>query len=159
MGIENLKIVSGGQTGVDRAALDFALHFNIPCGGFCPKGRKAEDGPIPSDYPLQEMDSECYSLRTKKNIELADATVLFKTNKQFDRGSLLTRRHCIKMNKPLYIYRLNQQNSLQNENFNNWINENSINILNVAGNRESETPGIYQLTYQALRDFYLNYWV
>lgn len=66
---DHIRIISGGQTGADRAALDFALHLGISCGGYCPKGRKAEDGPIPDIYPLKELDSTSYSDRTKRNIK------------------------------------------------------------------------------------------
>ena len=68
-----MKIISGGQTGVDRAALDVALELHIECGGFCPKGRKSEDGIIPEKYPLIETATEEYSERTELNVKEADA--------------------------------------------------------------------------------------
>jgi hypothetical protein len=73
---QGFKIISGGQTGVDRAALDAALALNIPCGGWCPKGRKAEDGPIPERYPLQETSSADYRVRTEKNVTDSDGTLI-----------------------------------------------------------------------------------
>ena len=72
-----IKIVSGGQTGADRAALDWALRHNVECGGWCPKGRKAEDGPIDPKYPLKETPSAAYLQRTEWNVRDSDATVLF----------------------------------------------------------------------------------
>jgi putative molybdenum carrier protein len=72
-----IKIVSGGQTGADRAALDWALARGVPCGGWCPKGRKAEDGPIDLKYPLKETPSSSYLQRTEWNVRDSDATVVF----------------------------------------------------------------------------------
>lgn len=72
-----IKIVSGGQTGADRAALDWALAHGVPCGGWCPKGRKAEDGPIDLKYPLKETPSSSYIQRTEWNVRDSDATVVF----------------------------------------------------------------------------------
>ena len=71
-----IKIVSGGQTGADRAALDWALHHDVECGGWCPKGRKAEDGTIDPKYPLKETPSVAYIQRTEWNVRDSDATVL-----------------------------------------------------------------------------------
>ena len=70
------QIISGGQTGVDRAALDVALDAGLPCGGWCPRGRRAEDGPIVAQYPLMETDSPDYQMRTRRNVEDADATLI-----------------------------------------------------------------------------------
>jgi hypothetical protein len=70
------EIISGGQTGVDRAALDVARDLGIPCGGWCPKGRRAEDGRIADRYPLQETSSSDYSVRTKSNVREPDGTLL-----------------------------------------------------------------------------------
>ena len=72
----NFKIVSGGQSGVDRAALDFALENKIPCGGWCPKGRLAEDGRIHHRYPLRETSSTDYRVRTQANVEDSDGTLI-----------------------------------------------------------------------------------
>jgi hypothetical protein len=72
-----ITIVSGGQSGADRAALDWALEHSVECGGWCPKGRKAEDGPIDPKYPLKETPSASYLQRTERNVRDSDATVLF----------------------------------------------------------------------------------
>ena len=84
------KIVSGGQTGADRAALDWALAHNVPYGGWCPKGRKAEDGPIDAKYPLKETPSASYIQRTEWNVRDSDATVLFSLNRVLSSGSKKT---------------------------------------------------------------------
>src|SRR5947199_5509021 len=84
------NIVSGGQTGVDRAALDVALELGLPCGGWCPRGRRAEDGPIPAHYPLCETRSPIYPVRARWNVRDSDATLIL-TRGRADRGTALTR--------------------------------------------------------------------
>ena len=81
------KIISGGQTGADRAALDWALSRKLPCGGWCPKGRKAEDGIIPKTYPLRESTSTSYLQRTEWNVRDSDGTVLFSVSPTLTGGS------------------------------------------------------------------------
>jgi len=153
-----LRIISGGQTGADRAALDFALHYGISCGGYCPKGRKAEDGPIPEVYPLKELPSSSYSDRTRKNIEASDGTLVFKTTRSgLDRGSHLTLEYCKKINKPWFVYLLKEDPAKINAELYKWIQDQSIMTLNIAGNRESNSPGIYRLVYKVLVEFYQNY--
>jgi len=94
-----IKITSGGQTGVDRAALDAAIACGVPHGGWCPKGRLAEDGPIPSIYHLQETDSGEYPVRTQANVEAADLTLIF-SHGPLTGGSLLTRQFAEELGKP-----------------------------------------------------------
>jgi len=84
------KIVSGGQTGADRAALDWALEHNVPSAGWCPKGRKAEDGPIDPKYPLKEMPSAAYLQRTEWNVRDSDVSVLFSIQPTLSGGSKRT---------------------------------------------------------------------
>jgi hypothetical protein len=74
--MKSIKIVSGGQTGADRAALDWALAHSVACGGWCSKGRKAENGPIDPKYPLKETPSDVYIQRTEWNVRDSDATVV-----------------------------------------------------------------------------------
>src|SRR5437588_205155 len=93
------RLVSGGQTGVDRAALDAALEMGVPCGGWCPKGRKAEDGRIDDRYPLVETPSPGYSQRTRWNIRDADATLILSWE-ELTGGTLLTVNECRKAGKP-----------------------------------------------------------
>jgi hypothetical protein len=94
-----ITIVSGGQTGADRAALAWALKHNLPCGGWCPKGRKAEDGPIDSKYPLKETPSASYLQRTEWNVRDSDATVSFSIQPTLSGGSKRTMEFARKHNK------------------------------------------------------------
>ena len=87
----NLVIISGGQTGVDRGALDAALRLGIPCGGWCPAGRRAEDGRIDSRYPLRESNSADYSARTYQNVFAAEGTLIISPQ-PLVKGTLLTRQ-------------------------------------------------------------------
>ena len=93
------KIVSGGQTGVDRAALDVAMSLGIPCGGWCPKGRKAEDGRIPDRYPLRETDSASYRKRTILNVADSDGTLILAVG-ELRGGTLATKRAASELRKP-----------------------------------------------------------
>ena len=95
-------LISGGQTGVDRAALDFALAMKIPCSGWCPAGRRAEDGPIASCYPLLESASELYQQRTRLNVRDSDATLIIAGGSP-SHGTRLTIEYCQKMRKPFHI--------------------------------------------------------
>src|SRR5260370_14589390 len=96
------KIISGGQTGVDRAALDVALELGLECGGWCPKGRRAEDGRIPKRYPLQETASHQYPPRTSMNVRLGEATLIVTRCKP-DRGTGLTLSLAEKYVNPFYL--------------------------------------------------------
>lgn len=138
------KIISGGQTGADRAALDWAIKNAIPHGGWCPKGRKAEDGIINPYYQLQETPSEDYAQRTEWNVRDSDGTVIFSIKKNLIGGSSLTKNFALYYNKPcLHIFKDSPQEN-QVLKLNEFINKNRINILNVAGSRASEEPEIYQ---------------
>jgi hypothetical protein len=134
------KIISGGQSGVDRAALDVALDLGIPCGGWCPKARKAEDGPIDSRYPLKETDSPNYPVRTEINIRESDGTLVL-TEGSLIGGTALTVRLARKNKKPFLVIRLDQRTDPLTVRV--WIEKNNLKILNVAGPRESEVPGIH----------------
>jgi hypothetical protein len=94
------KIVSGGQTGADRAALDWALAHGVECGGWCPKGRRAEDGVIPIAYPLTETPSSDYAQRTEWNVRDSDATVIFSLAPRLTGGSRLTRDLAARHGRP-----------------------------------------------------------
>lgn len=99
------KIVSGGQTGVDRAALDAGLTSGIAVGGWCPAGRRAEDGMIPERYPLLELDSPEYAARTEKNVVDSDATLVLNFGVLAD-GTALTVQLARKHRKPLHVVQL-----------------------------------------------------
>src|SRR6476620_5473066 len=142
-----VKIISGGQTGVDRAALDAALELGIECGGFCPKGRKSEDGIIPAKYPLTETKTDQYPERTELNVKNSDATLVL-VDREADRGTALTVSLCKHHHKPCIIIDLSNENREQN--LLQWIKENRINVLNVAGNRESFSPGIWKKAHEFL---------
>lgn len=133
------KIISGGQTGVDRAALDVALAMGIDCGGWCPKGRRAEDGPIASRYPLVETASPAYSQRTKRNVRDSDGTLIL-TRGQPRGGTLLTQRTAVELGKPCLSIDLSAPGALAE--IREWLDRHALGVLNVAGPRESQSPGI-----------------
>ncbi|MEW6185996.1 MAG: putative molybdenum carrier protein [Thermodesulfobacteriota bacterium] len=150
MGVIFSKIISGGQTGVDRAALDAALELGIPCGGWCPKGRRAEDGPISLKYPLSETGSPNYPLRTEKNVREADGTCIL-TNGPLRGGTALTVRFAVELEKPYLIIDLNDH--FDPPKVREWGEKNNIKTLNVAGPRESEAPGIHEKAFLAIKSF------
>jgi len=142
------KIISGGQTGVDRAALDVAFELDIPCGGWCPRGRKAEDGPIHTRYPLQETVSVRYPIRTEKNVRESDGTLILTWRKPSG-GTALTIKFAQKHKKPFCIIDLSMVGDLKT--VKEWAKVNRIGILNVAGPPESNKPGIYDQALKFLR--------
>ncbi|MEM7476922.1 MAG: putative molybdenum carrier protein [Planctomycetota bacterium] len=133
------KIVSGGQTGVDRAALDVALELGIPHGGWCPKGRLSEDGQVPAKYNLQEMRSSDYAQRTRQNVIDSDGTLILY-RERLSGGTLLTHRIAKDLGKPLMRVRLDRKKELQPTV--DWILSESIQVLNVAGPRGSAYPDL-----------------
>ena len=142
------KIVSGGQTGVDRAALDVALELGLPCGGWCPKGRKAEDGPIASRYPLTETSSDIYAQRTERNVRDSDGTLVLTKGRPVE-GTAFTIETATRLRKPCLVQDLADQPDPQR--IHAWIDRHGIRVLNVAGPRESRMPGVYEETKRYLR--------
>jgi hypothetical protein len=134
------KIVSGGQTGVDRAALDVAIELNFPCGGWVPKGRRAEDGRIPPDYPLRETGGRGYSERTLLNVRDSDATLIL-TRGEPTGGTALTIEYAYSLDRPHLIVDLDTASDPDEAKA--WLVEHEACVLNVAGPRESSAPGIY----------------
>src|SRR5262245_38660861 len=129
-----IKIISGGQTGVDRAALDAALELGIPCGGNCPRGRLAADGTIPDRYPLTEIASDDYSVRTKANVLDADGTLILNYGQSLTGGTAFTAEIASEFGKPLLIVDMN--NPRYASEVVAWLHSNKIHTLNVAGPRE-----------------------
>jgi hypothetical protein len=137
------KIISGGQTGADQAALDVAIKLNIPHGGWTPKGRKTEDGPLPDQYQLQEIPTGSYPKHTEQNIINSDGTLIFSHGK-LTGGSKLTRDLAAKKNRSCLYIDLTQDTALYSANMiKMWLSDNGIKILNVAGPRASGKPEIY----------------
>ena len=133
------KIVSGGQTGADRGALDAALSLGIEHGGWCPKGRLAEDGVIPERYSLTETSSRFYRIRTEQNVIDSDGTLIFYY-KTLKGGTELTRQMAVKHDKPYLLFDVASP-SLDHI-VQQWLTTAKITVLNVAGPRESSNPGI-----------------
>jgi hypothetical protein len=135
------KIVSGGQTGVDRAGLDAAFAVGIPVGGYCPKGRRAEDGAIPEKYPLIETEERNYKIRTERNVIDSDGTLILNKG-SLTGGTSLTLQYARKHQKPVCVVQL--ENTDTSEAL-QWGSQFGIKILNIAGPRESKFPdGIYE---------------
>ena len=132
------KIVSGGQTGVDRGALDAAMALGIPHGGWCPKGRRAEDGPIPSIYQLAEIDSPEYAARTERNVFESDATLILCRGLPRS-GTELTLRLAQRYGRPHLVVDIDRPPLAK---LRRWLAKVRPATLNVAGPRESTAPGI-----------------
>lgn len=137
----SLRIVTGGQTGVDRAALDVGLGRGLNVGGWCPAGRRAEDGPIPEHYPLTETDSEEYADRTRRNVEDA-AVLLVLTEGPLAGGTALAVEVARRLGRPRLIVDLLSIPAATH--VVNWLREHKASVVNVAGPRESSAPGIYE---------------
>ncbi len=146
------KIVSGGQTGVDRAALDVAIEVGLECGGWCPRGRRAEDGPIPAAYPLTPTPCRDHAQRTRWNVRDSDATLLLLLGPAAG-GTALALAEAKRRGKPLLAIDLAAPggSAATAAEFHAWVGRLQIRTLNVAGPRESEQPGIHALAAGLLR--------
>ena len=145
------RIVSGGQTGADRAALDFAIQHGITHGGWVPKGRLAEDGPLPRRYRLKETKSASYPERTEQNVIHSDGTLIV-SHGSLTGGSANTLKMAVKHGRPclhLDMEKLRFRDATQM--LRSWIAENVIEVLNVAGPRKSNDPSIYETTLKILQ--------
>ena len=147
--------MSGGQTGVDRAALDVALRRGVNCGGWCPVGRLDEFGKIPEQYPVQELQSGGFTERTLQNVKDSDGTVVIYPG-ELRAGTEQTVRFSVELKRP---YQLIDASKLSAEDASEliaeFVRENKIGILNVAGPRQSEWPEGYDYTSRALDAFLL----
>lgn len=144
------KLVSGGQTGVDCAALDVALELGIPCGGWCPKGRWSEAGRIADKYPLEETPSEDVAQRTEWNARDSDGTLVIAEGPTVG-GTTLTVEMAKRYGKPCLVIDLLTDGGAAQRAIPEWIARHKIGVLNVAGPRESTTPGINAKTKALLR--------
>lgn len=140
------RIISGGQTGADRAGLDFAIQHGIEVGGWCPRGRRSESGPIPDIYPLKETPGDSYTRRTTLNVRDSDATLVFHLD-PISGGTKETRYHCIRLNKPFVLLNTNQSVDRLIQFF---ADHPGLKIVNVAGPRASKCPAIYHHVIQTL---------
>jgi hypothetical protein len=139
------RIISGGQTGADRGALDAAIELGIEHGGFCPRGRRAEDGVIPSRYNLVEDRSSYYSSRTGRNVLEANATLVV-VGGGLGPGSILTLALCRRHSRPYLLVESADPLWVKTWGLTGFLNRVSPAVLTVAGSRESRCPGIGEAT-------------
>lgn len=149
-----LTIISGGQTGVDRAALDAALQVGLPVDGWCPRGRLAEDGPLPVHYPLRETPSANYAQRTEWNVRDSDGTLILSYGRLLG-GTALTLRLADQLGRPSLKINLAEPAQRQGaaQRIVSWIEEHSLSRLNIAGPRGSTDPTLYGLAKRLLLRF------
>ncbi|MEJ2165412.1 MAG: putative molybdenum carrier protein [Desulfobacterales bacterium] len=148
------KIISGGQTGVDRAALDAAIKLSIAHGGWIPRGRLTENGPLPRQYQLRETSSFSYAERTEKNVLEADGTLIISRG-PLTGGSEYTREMAVKHHRPwLHIDLENEPPFQAATAINKWILNKKIEILNIAGPRASKDSRIYNDTRNIIESAY-----
>ncbi len=150
------KIISGGQTGADRAALDFAIEHGIPHGGWCPAGRWAEDGKIDARYRLKQTPSSLPAQRTKWNVRDSDATVIFSIRKRLSGGTKLTRDFAQRFHKPYIHLSRDADGKTAARKLRAFLKTHSIRILNIAGPRQSSEPKLGIFTYITLKTAFLN---
>lgn len=146
------RLISGGQTGADRGALDAAIALGIPHGGWCPRGRLAEDGVIPAPYRLTETAAADYETRTRANVRSADATLIITAGGPLSGGTLHTAEYARALDKPLlHVDLAAAEHDLDTpgQHLRTWLRHHAVRTLNVAGPRESTAPGIHA----AVRDF------
>jgi hypothetical protein len=149
-----IKIISGGQTGVDRSALMAARDLGFDTGGWCPPGRSSEDGIIPIQFPLQETPDDRSqdapdiprSQRTEWNVRDSDATLIIVPEKNLaeDPGTKWTMKCAIKYNKPFIVCNSEKENASW---ILKWIKSSSITVLNIAGPSENSFKGITEKAY------------
>lgn len=149
------KIVSGGQTGVDRGGLDAAIALGLPHGGWCPRGRRAEDGPIDAGYRLQTTTSADYRVRTRRNVLHSDGTLLFCSG-PLSGGTRLTATFAVCCSRPYHIVDFSafasgaDGETAQLHRVAAWLICEEIGVLNIAGPRESRQRGIAHRTERFL---------
>lgn len=146
------KIITGGQTGVDRAALDVCIKLNFPYGGYCPKGRIAEDGVLHIKYHLNETATSVYSERTRKNVIISDGTLVFlpKNNVLPNDGTKLTLEILQEIGKPFLLIPIKKTSDGVVSKINEFLKMFNVEILNIAGPRSSECSQAYNYTYKTI---------
>lgn len=145
------RIISGGQTGADRAALDAAIEMGIAHGGYLPRGRLTEEGPLPEAYQLRELPTRSYPQRTERNVLAADGTLIF-SHGPLRGGSRLTGELARRHGRPWIHIDLDAVAAAEAaRTVWRWVERHGIRDLNVAGSRASEDPRIYAETRAALR--------
>ncbi|MEO2023325.1 MAG: putative molybdenum carrier protein [Pirellulaceae bacterium] len=148
------RIVSGGQTGVDQAALATAIALEIPHGGWCPLGRRSESGTIPVQYQLEEMPTRNYAARTRQNVIDSDGTLIVYRD-QLSGGTLLTQQCANQIGRPLFLLDVAKPPGPLLPR--TWLDRHCIAVLNVAGPRESTTPGIFAATMRTLQAIFASH--
>lgn len=160
------KIISGGQSGVDQAALQVAIDLEIEHGGWCPPGKVCENGIIPPQFKLLETPKECddsathipRSQRTIWNVKDSDGSLIFLSEKLLDKGTELSIKTSEKLEKPYLIVDPSFDTSYDIiQDIQKWIRENKIEILSVGGPSELSQPGIYKRTYSILTEVLSGY--
>lgn len=149
---DNLILVSGGQSGVDRAVLNVGLHLDVPVTGWCPAGRWAEDGPIPHRYPLRATPTADTAQRTIWNVHLSDALLVLNEGYS-SRGTALAVRVAEWLKRPVYRQRTGHLPDAVVD----WLGSKNLQIINVAGPRHSEAPDIYAAACDWLEQFVVCY--
>ena len=147
------KIVSGGQTGVDRAALDVAMQMGIETGGWCPKDRRAEDGRIPEHYQLTETRSSEVHVRTQRNVESSSATLVITRGAPIG-GTRFTVETAQSIRRPVLVIDLDDHLVDPVVTILEWLHQTTPRVLNVAGPRESGAPGIGRETHIILEEVF-----
>lgn len=150
--MQKFKIISGGQTGADRAALDWAITNGYEHGGYCPRGRRSETGPIPPQYKLVELGSTNYLERTRRNVFESDATVIFSVNRALSSGSLFTRDCAQELGRPCVHISKNLHGNSAAHRLVSFLNEHGFKIrtLNIAGTRASKEPQVHNFVVAVL---------
>jgi len=149
------KIISGGQTGADRAALDAGIESDFPVGGSCPSGRMAEDGPIDVRYPLDELKGG-YEERTRKNVEDSDGSVIFY-DRYLHGGTEKTLAFCIELEKPCKLIDIDLiSTDVAAKKAVSFVSDYKIAVLNVAGPRQSDCPPVYTYVKNTIQQVILN---
>lgn len=148
-----ITIVSGGQTGADRAALDFAIEKKILHGGWCPKGRLAEDGALAKKYKLQETPDSDYTQRTLWNVRDSDGTVIVSIAKTLEGGSKKTEEFALELGKPV-VHISKQRDKHPARILKSFLKKNEIRILNIAGPRASKEAGVYEFVQEILENIF-----